>query len=135
MPLINWDQSCSVEVKEIDAQHQKMFGIINRLYDLMQENKDAQNLPQVFQELTDYANYHFSTEEKYFKEFNYEKQDAHIAAHKTYTEKIAQLIKDYPNKKDTTSFELINFLENWWLDHINGMDKQYTECFHNHGLD
>lgn len=134
MPLINWDQSCSVGVKEIDTQHRAIFEIINRLYALMQANKDSESLSSIVQELMDYARYHFSTEEKYFDQFHYPDKETHIKAHHTYKEKVSQFVKDYANSKTVLSFDIIDFLEDWWLDHIKGLDKQYTDCFHNHGL-
>jgi hemerythrin len=30
--------------------------------------------------------------------------------------------------------DLLDFLEDWLVDHLNGQDKKYTECFNKNGL-
>lgn len=134
MALLTWEDSYSVGVKEIDGQHQKMFGIINRLYDSMNAAKDTENLPQILKELVDYATFHFSTEEKYFVKFNYEDSAEHINFHHMYSGRVDHFIKDYEVQNSLLSFEILDFLKDWWINHINGEDKKYTECFHQHGL-
>ncbi|MFA5163304.1 MAG: bacteriohemerythrin [Patescibacteria group bacterium] len=136
MPYIKWEDSFSVGVHEIDEQHQKIIEIINRLSQ-MYEKKEVQDfvLEDIIKELSDYADYHFATEEKYFKKFAYEKTEGHIAMHNNYRDKIGELrVKYLADKKEDVFFELTNYLHDWWLWHINNADKEYTECFQNNGL-
>ncbi len=132
--LLIWNESNSVGVKEIDEQHKKIFGMINELYSAMKESKEKQVLNGLIAGLLDYAKYHFSTEEKYFDEFNYEGKEMHIDRHHRYVDKILQFEKEFEEKKDFLSYDILDFLEDWWIKHINGADKGYTECFHKHGL-
>ena len=39
MSFIEWDEKYSVQVKEIDEQHQKLIGLINTLHDAMRDGK------------------------------------------------------------------------------------------------
>ena len=39
MSLITWDESLSVNVAEIDRQHQKRVAMINELHDAMKSGK------------------------------------------------------------------------------------------------
>jgi len=136
MAYIKWEDSFSVGVKEIDEQHQKIIEIINRL-EQMYENKDFKDfvLEDTLKELSEYANYHFETEEKYFQKFAYEKTESHVAMHNNYRDKIGELkIKYLEEKKQEVFFELSNYLHDWWLWHINNADKEYVECFQNNGL-
>lgn len=136
MAYVKWENEFSVGVAGIDEQHKKIIEIINRMFK-MYEDKDVKDfvLEDILKELTDYANNHFGVEEKYFKEFNYPKAEGHIALHNTYRDKIVQLkIKYLDNRKDEVFFELFNYLHDWWLWHINNADKEYTQCFNEHGL-
>jgi hemerythrin len=32
------------------------------------------------------------------------------------------------------AFDLIDFLEDWLINHLLDMDQKYKKCFHDHGL-
>ena len=132
--LIEWKDSYSVGVGLIDEQHKKLFSHINELYLAMKEVKDKEILGRVIADLADYVNTHFTTEEKFFEKFNYERKDEHIVQHKQYTDKIKLFQEKYAENQLLLSFEIIDFLEDWILSHVIGHDKQYTKCFNEHGL-
>jgi hemerythrin len=135
MPLITWTSDNSVGVKEFDAQHQKIFFLVNNLYDLMTQSKAQTEIDKVLSELADYAKYHFQAEEKYFAMFNYEGKDGHVLQHEAYKEKIGRFIDESKKEEGVVlSYDILDFLEDWWLNHINIEDKKYTQCFNSHGL-
>jgi hemerythrin len=136
MALIKWEESYSVGVKEIDAQHQKMIGILNKLFStVLANNYGGENVANIFQELGDYADLHFTTEEKYFLEFNYDKAVSHQQVHDDYRRRMDELKICYADKPcPEVLSDLSVFLEGWWVWHINHTDKEYTQCFHDHGL-
>ncbi len=43
MSLINWDNTLSVNVAEIDGQHHKLVEMINELHDAMRQGKSREN--------------------------------------------------------------------------------------------
>src|SRR3989344_4665653 len=134
MALLNWVEDYSVGVKEFDEQHKKMFVIINNLYDAMHASVIDDELREFINELVSYANYHFSTEEKYFAEFDYPEKEAHIKAHDFYRAKVSEFVKEFEEHKKFLSFEILDFLEDWWLGHVITVDKKYTSFFNAHGL-
>jgi hemerythrin-like metal-binding protein len=125
MSLINWEESYSVGVKELDDQHKKMFELINELYEAIKASKDKTFMSEILGELLDYGKYHLDTEEKYFNETEYPGKESHKIIHKAYRDKIDEF---YENKEDTLlSYKIIDFLEDWWLDHVTSIDKGYKE--------
>lgn len=134
--LITWKESFSLGIKEIDTQHKRMIGIINKLYDAMETSTEKEKLSDILRELNEYANYHFETEEKYFHEFNYEHAIEHIKSHDMYREKVNQFSKDYNNYSEhlVLPFEMMEFLRGWWTRHILGEDRLYVKNFHEHNL-
>jgi hemerythrin len=134
MALLVWEDKYSVGVAEIDAQHKKMFEMINNLFHALEKSKAQEQLQPIIKGFIDYAQYHFATEEKYFNEYNYPQKDEHTQAHNMYTKKINELLKQSIEDKTLTSVQLMDFVEDWWIQHVTGMDQQYAKFFNDHGL-
>lgn len=135
MALLIWTKENSVGVEEFDNQHQKLFSIINNLYDLMTKSKAQEEIQAVLQELIDYAKYHFNTEEKYFDSYQQPDKDVHISYHRAYEKRVSDFMTE--SKKESgfvISYEILNFLEDWWFKHINLEDKKYSGFFNKNGL-
>lgn len=134
--LFTWTKENSVGVTEIDVQHQHIFKIINDLADYIDKSKDKIEIDKILAQLVEYSTIHFGTEERYFKMFNYIYAEDHIAKHHFYNDKILEFYtkeQDF-SKRDVLLNEIIRFLKEWWLSHINIEDKKYTETFHQHRL-
>lgn len=133
MTAIKWEEKYNIGVKIIDDQHQHFVGLLNALYKCL-ESKDFKRLPDITNDVYQYAGYHFQTEEKYFDKFGYDEGDNHKAAHKALMEKAA----DFNHRKGVdpieVGFELARFLERWLFVHIKGTDRKYVQFFHEHGI-
>ena len=128
MPLIPWENKFELGISEIDEQHKKMLSIINQLDDMFEgiKSNDQVEIDKVIKEMAEYALYHFTTEEKYFNLFDYEKKEEHIAIHDQYRTKISEWQEKYNETKDSKIFfEISNFLHDWWVWHINNTDRDY----------
>lgn len=136
MAVITWSAEFSVGVAELDEQHKKLIAIINQLFSLYEEKKFSEvDVSPIFEELIDYADQHFSTEERYFTLYNYAQKDSHISLHKAYRNKIEELKTEYDAaNSEKTLFDINNFLNDWWIWHINNVDKEYTAYFNANGL-
>jgi len=136
MAIITWNKAYSVGVEELDKQHQVLITIINKLFSLYTERKFGQtDVEPIFKELMDYTDQHFSTEEHYFQLYNFPQKEQHTSLHNAYRERITNLRKEYEEKtNEQTLFAVNNFLNDWWIWHINNADKKYTEYFNANGL-
>jgi len=137
MALITWQDEYALGIEEIDSQHKKIVDIINRLFQMFtdKDTRDETKINGIFQELVDYANYHFSTEEKYFELFSYPGTSAHLELHEKYRAKVEELKKQYETDKgEAVFFALTNFLQDWWVWHINNADRAYAPLFKEKGV-
>lgn len=133
MRYLAWEEKYSVGVALIDDQHKVFIGIINELYTAIVEKETQVSLDALFGRLIEYTQFHFATEEKYFDEFHYAGAEEHRAAHKAMCDQVVA----FQNKKGdilANPFELMDFLEDWLINHIMGMDKLFGPCFNEHGL-
>jgi hemerythrin len=59
----------------------------------------------------------------------------HLAMHEVHRRKITELKGEYDsNNSAKTLFAISNFLNDWWIWHINNADKEYTSYFNANGL-
>lgn len=130
-----WKPEYVFGLKEIDSQHRHFVGILDRLYDLIISGSSRDELSKTLDELINYAGNHFKTEEKYFDEFNYEGAADHKEEHRELAEKISNLKKRFEVGTEDISVELIDFLEDWLVQHLLNLDSKYVDCFRQHGLD
>ncbi len=131
---LEWTKELSVNVHILDNQHKYLIDIINKLIDSLGQKQTKEVISSVIGDLVLYKKTHFSTEEKYFAEFNYEGAAEHIAAHKYFNEHLVEMQKQYGDDTMGFGFALVDFLEDWLVEHLMTMDRQYIKCFNEHGL-
>jgi len=131
---LQWEDKYSVGVEIIDDQHKTMFATINKLVDLLSTIPKKVEVDEIVVELVEYKKVHFATEEKYFDEFDYKNSEEHKLKHREFNEKLEALVVKFGDDSISLSFALVDFLEDWLLDHLMTEDQKYVECFASHGL-
>jgi|WetSurMetagenome_2_1015567.scaffolds.fasta_scaffold55709_3 hemerythrin len=134
MAFIEWNNSYSVGVNEIDMQHQKLVNMINELHDAMLLGKGKDLLGKIVNGLIDYAQLHFTTEEKYFDQFKYPDKGPHKKEHSDFTLKIAEFKTGFDSGKLGLSINVMDFLSSWLRNHIMVVDKKYGPFLNEKGL-
>jgi hemerythrin len=100
----------------------------------MKDGKGNEIADKIIKKMTEYTQFHFDTEEKYFDMFKYEFSAQHKAEHDAFVEKVLDFQIGFEKSQANLSIEIMNFLKDWLLNHIRGSDKKYTNCFNEHGL-
>lgn len=129
-----WNSSFSVNVKELDEQHQNYFAIVNRIYKALDSEEIGEELLRILDQLGGYAHYHLATEEEYFSKFDYTDKTKHIQEHNAFREKIQQMTKEYKLGDKEALLKVANFAKDWMMNHILRSDKEYSKCFNENGL-
>ncbi len=134
MNLIKWNDSFSVNVEEIDKQHQTLVAMINELHDAMGQGKGGAILSKIVDDLIGYTATHFKTEEKYFIQFGYVDTDSHVKEHAAFVKTVTEFKAGVDSGKIFLTSEVMNFLSDWLQNHIKRTDRKYSECFNQNGL-
>ena len=128
--MIKWKDEYSLGVEKIDEQHAKLFEIAGRAYDVMKDNFSIDKYDQVvaiFEELKDYAVYHFKTEEEYMQSIGYRKFLSHKVQHDDFVQKIVDTdLRKVDENPEQYLIEVLDFIVNWIGQHILGQDKLYV---------
>ncbi len=132
--MIQWDSSLSVNVAEIDLQHQRLVKMINELNDAMRVGKSREILGKIVGGLIGYVGVHFATEEKYFAQFAFPEAGQHVQEHRAFSAKVDDFATRFKSGELGISIDVMNFLSDWLGKHIKGTDKSYSACFNANGL-
>jgi hemerythrin len=126
MPLLTWDEKYSLNVAELDRQHQRLFTLFNELYEAMQQGKGPHVIEKVLAAVIDYTAYHFAFEENLLRQNGYADLAAHRAEHLQLAERSKELATR-ARKQDVTPATL-KFLSSWLVDHILVEDRKFAPC-------
>ena len=134
MPLIQWNAGYSVGVASLDGQHQQLIGILNELHEAMAAAKADSVLTEIVTRLGSYARMHLDTEERLLKTNSYPEFAQHKAQHDAYVSKVQAFQSELGSRRVAVTVELLQFLKKWWMDHILGTDRRYTEFLNQRGV-
>jgi hemerythrin-like metal-binding protein len=126
MPLFTWKPEYSVNDKELDSHHQRLFNIINTVYTNVVTSPQIGSILPMLDELMSYTEYHFSTEELYMRKKGFSGIDEHIAMHREFANKLESLRKSYSDNDLDVSGDLIIILGEWLLHHVIREDGKYS---------
>ena len=134
MVFIEWVESYSVNIKEIDDQHKKLIEILNRVHDAMKAGQGKKAISGALSELIDYTSYHFKTEENLFQQYGYPDLIKHTEEHDELTRKAIDLKASFDKGRLINNIEIIIFLKDWLNTHILDTDKKYSEFLNSKGV-
>ncbi len=127
MAHITWDNTFSIGVEEIDAQHKIWIDTINDLHDALyhssSENLTAKTNKAV-EAMWEYTRFHFQTEETYMKSINYPDLTSHQAIHDMFSLEVMNIYNDIKEGKQVLSTSVMKMLTNWLKEHILQEDKK-----------
>jgi hemerythrin len=135
---IQFDESLTVYIKHIDKQHKCLIDIINNVEISIKRCKSVYIVEDLLNELKNYAEHHFSSEEELFKEYKYPEADEHIIEHRQFIDTINMFYDEYKNGKESKIILLrgiYSFLYEWINNHIRIFDKQYSKYLKDRGAE
>lgn len=128
LPPLKWTRLYSVGHPALDAQHRKLFVLINDLVGLQQADDTAkrQAVIDTLPKLGKYAERHFKSEELLMARAHADNLDAHREKHAALLAQVQQLQRDIDKGKQPPFHELLLFLRYWLAEHILVTDKRYA---------
>lgn len=123
MTYIQWEDKFSVGIREMDDQHMRIVELINELHECRMEGKPEEAIAEILDSVADYIRVHFTAEEQLMISVRYPGFDEHHAEHVKLIQKTAELRKRMTGGTPPTTFEVLNFLKRWLIEHIMESDK------------
>ncbi|MFW5489609.1 MAG: bacteriohemerythrin [Desulfovibrio sp.] len=132
--LITWTDSLSVNIRSIDAQHKRLVDLINELHAAMRQRKSDRVLLDVVERLKDYTVTHFQAEERYFDKYGYPATEAHKKQHTIFVQQVADFEAELKAGTAKVTMDIMRFLKDWLVNHIQGTDQKYSKFLNGKGL-
>jgi len=126
MNTIEWNESFSVGVDELDQQHQRLFKMLNALFESVDTDSESETAEALVGDMAEYANSHFETEERYMSECEYPHLAAHKEEHEAFRKKVDELTQGGRAGQGEVAREMTEYLYEWLTNHVLFSDKQYA---------
>lgn len=119
--IFPWSTTFATGIDVIDSQHQTLVDLLNQLARRMASDEDELSIYAVFDALTDYALYHFQTEEAIWRQ--HLGADAVTLAHEqTHHDFVAEVARVRQiagaSRGDEAADQVLSFLTRWLAFHI-----------------
>ena len=134
MEKIIWNESFSVGIPLLDSQHMELIRIINKMIDAKDVKVGSETISEILLSMTNYAMFHFKTEEDFLREHGYPEFESHKKEHTGFRKQTLSFCMDTMDNKNTIPDEILAFLKDWLLHHILVSDMQYKEFFKSKGV-
>lgn len=133
-----WKDEYSVNIAAIDKQHRKMFGIGEKIYNLVLTQDRFGNYDKILdilEELKLYTLYHFEFEEKLMEKYSFTELESHRLEHVFMIKKLQRIEKKGVDSNQKEAIvDLITFVSDWIAEHILKTDMRYKSFLTEKGV-
>ncbi len=124
--IFAWSAKYKIGIAAVDTQHKKLVSLINNLARLQVSQADPEELLRVFDELANYAAYHFRTEEELMRRYRVDPsfEAGHRAAHADFVRQAAEAREAASERPGEVTTRTLAYLSRWLIAHILGTDMR-----------
>jgi len=127
-----WKSEYSIGIDFVDEQHKYLINLINRIDVAIEENNSIAIVETVL-DMKLYAEIHFTEEEALMRKAGYPALDPHAKLHQSFITKTDLFLDDLERSPLAATVEISTYLMNWWLQHIQTVDKHYASFIRENG--
>ena len=134
VPALEWSDSLSVSVMEIDEQHKKLVEVINELNSKLRAGSSPEEQKKAIEEIVYLISDNMRLEENMMQEFHFPGFKAHLLCHA----EVAAMLHKLRSQSEQAGFmltpEVPAVLMNCLNSHIRDVDRRYSACFNRNGM-
>lgn len=124
-PYLTWTPDLLIGNELIDADHQALFEVANRLQaEILGEEPEYSIVGEVLVELIEHTGSHFQNEEQLMQEIDFPAYEEHKLQHKVLMDKVNGLHRRYMDGRGDMAADVAEFLQKWLLPHIHHADME-----------
>lgn len=96
---LDWDESLSMCIPEIDAEHRRFIRLVNDLNEAIVDRLDVDEIRKRMQRVIDDAIEHFAHEEELFRKWNYPRAEEHAAVHAAIVQALNAIMSQFNQER------------------------------------
>ena len=129
MTKVAWDKRLSIGIALIDEQHKSLIKKLNDVSSAIENGLGQREIAKTLEFLSEYAEFHFSAEEKAMKDNDYPGLERQKIKHQEFMDTLSNLEQVFEEEGSTSALSdaINNFLFNWLTSHIKGLDKEFGD--------
>ena len=116
-----------LDLSSIDNEHRIQIGLLNALYDAVNNKKPASEVNQILNQLTTYSELHFMSEELLMRMYAYPDYDDHVHDHEAMTEFLNDIMKTVTAGQDSLTLKTASDMRQFLVSHISTRDEALSE--------
>ncbi|SMF35868.1 bacteriohemerythrin [Desulfovibrio gilichinskyi] len=118
MAKIEWNESLSLGVAELDKHHKDILLIMSLFLDALQRGQDEDAISTILSKLKEYTLFHFSAEEAFMEKIEYPYIKPHRAKHVELKNKVNSFQYARFRHENLTPEDYKELISNWLIEHI-----------------
>jgi len=134
MPFIEWKTHITLASRKLTISTAGYLILSANFFNSRQYGPDGKYFILTLNKFAEYAQVHFSTEERYMQEAHYPKFAEHQNEHELFIAQLSQLAQDVENKEADIENKTLDFLKDWYVAHILGADRDLEKSFQAKGF-
>ncbi len=124
MAFIDWSVALSIGFEEVDDDHKKLVGMVNKIHDTVDQDPDPDAVADLLEELISYTSWHFRHEERLMQNYGDPELFNHKQEHEDLERQATELYQKFLGGDNGVPAKLLPFLKAWLVNHIAGTDKK-----------
>ena len=134
LALLVWSHACTVGVKAMDDQHGILLDTLNELRLALGRDSGHEQINARLRRIVQLTRMHFQSEEQLLEQHCFPGLPEHRAAHQRLLSEISQTVDIAERSANVEMIRLTSFLGPWYLEHIQGLDRQYGAWLNARGV-
>jgi len=128
MAYIDWSPDLDLGIDLVDHDHKILVSLLNQAHDCMGDAEEGATLGSVLNALVEYAEFHFTREERVMEAAGFGAVDEHRELHRRLILQARDIRDRYGvDPGGMPSSDVMTFLRTWLMDHILKQDFRFRE--------
>jgi hemerythrin len=125
--ITDWHDRYAIGIPVIDSRYQHLFCLFNTDNDGFIEYASTSDLLIVFDQLVDYAQYHFFAEERWMRYHKFPRLANHEMDHEGILTKISDIYAEFRDGIWPLSLEILEVMHMWIRHHVLTSDQEISD--------